>query len=378
MVGHDSHALHAWMVSKTLDRRSIGLVIVVLALASPAAADRIQLRPRADTEGPQVYLGDIADLEGRHAEALVELVVAQFKPKTTRMTISLAALRKRLRAKQINVATISLVGFAKCQVVRHLPPPAPIVAETTAPIVANSIDDLHVDGPTTLREHFDHWLPQHLQLPSEEIVIELSTKEIKSLAVSAQRDRFEFQLHGQARLGKLAITINRFSGQELVERIHVRPMVKRQRMAVVVKDRIKAGEPYTSDNVELRQVQMDRDRGQPVEAIDQVIGMMARSTVKPGAMLFEKDLRKPYLVRKGQLITARCIAGNLMVKTVGRAEADGALDDIVMVRNEQASRGRKDPKATYFIRVTGRNQGMVTEGERGFRKDQMRNGEPNG
>lgn len=68
-------------------------------------------------------------------------------------------------------------------------------------------------------------------------------------------------------------------------------------------------------------------------APDQVLGAVMTRSVRAGTVLTPSLLKPPALVRRGDYITILAITGGLQVRMEGEALADGALGDMIRVRN---------------------------------------------
>ncbi|MEZ5563320.1 MAG: flagellar basal body P-ring formation chaperone FlgA [Gammaproteobacteria bacterium] len=65
----------------------------------------------------------------------------------------------------------------------------------------------------------------------------------------------------------------------------------------------------------------------------QVLGQRLRRSLEAGAPVTAALLDAPLLVRRGQQVTLEAMAGNFAVRVAGVAQADGALGQLIEVRN---------------------------------------------
>ena len=89
-----------------------------------------------------------------------------------------------------------------------------------------------------------------------------------------------------------------------------------------------------------------------------LVGQVAAKMMRQGAIVYPEQIKSPRMVRRGQIITVRCIFGGLEVKTIARAREDGAAGDIIQVRNE---RSRDD----YPVKVTAMGHAVALLAEPG-------------
>ncbi len=352
-----------------------------------AAGGSIRLRRVAKISDAKVRLSDVAVLEGG-AAAVGGLVIGQLADGDDATTVTLAAVRKLLEKRQVEIVGLTVGGYMKTKVTRvreaasedaeptHVPvgvlPPA-------GPVVANSIDPIALNLPRTLRQRLADAIVQLSGMPRRQISIKLSPVDARILDVAAEAGRYEFRARGKSWLGKLAITIHHYDQHDRrIGTYHVRPHITRQMSAVVVRQHLRPGDLITRDNVAVKLVQIDKEQGVPVAKLTEALGMTARSALRPNAVLCHTHLRQPLLVRKGQTIDVRCFTDGVIVAMKARALEDGRLDDVVKVRNERAvrqrggRRGRQvDGDPVFYVRVTGRQQAAVgTPGSINLNKDE--------
>ncbi len=77
-----------------------------------------------------------------------------------------------------------------------------------------------------------------------------------------------------------------------------------------------------------------------------VVGMEILSAVREGQSIALHQLRKPLLVKRGEIIRVRARAAGVQVTTTARATEDGSLGDIIMVES-------LENRAKYAAHVTG-------------------------
>ncbi|MGY6707027.1 MAG: flagellar basal body P-ring formation chaperone FlgA [Rhizobiaceae bacterium] len=66
---------------------------------------------------------------------------------------------------------------------------------------------------------------------------------------------------------------------------------------------------------------------------EEAVGMVARSTLLPGRMMYTTAMRQPYLVETGAPARVMFVNGSLSISIVGVPLQSGAAGDLVRVRN---------------------------------------------
>jgi flagella basal body P-ring formation protein FlgA len=93
------------------------------------------------------------------------------------------------------------------------------------------------------------------------------------------------------------------------------------------------GELVGSTDIELQKRRISADIGPIISEIDDIVGKEARRNLSPGNTLNYADLRSPELVRRGDLVTLVSTGSGLKVSMQGKAMANGAAGDRILVTN---------------------------------------------
>lgn len=105
-------------------------------------------------------------------------------------------------------------------------------------------------------------------------------------------------------------------------------------------------------------------QGRHVQDIDHVIGRFARRPLGPRTLLLYGDLKKPTLVKKGDIVDVQYKNGCIKLTLKTRSLEDGALGDTIsllgytngtLVKNIN----KKGRKKTIMARITGPNQAVM-------------------
>lgn len=327
------------------------LVAVAQLFAAGPASHSIRLHDEAAVTQTHIRLCDVAEIEGNHAQALADLVVSQFEPGLRQATVTLEGLRETLNTHGVHWGLISLRGYSACLVHRVLPDPEPISATPAWP-VSNPIDEVVLTTPVTLRDRINQFIEQLAGVDRADLRITFTDRDATVLDQGVWRDRFEIEPLASAPLGRVPLVIRQYRGDRVVDTHRILADVARRTMAVVAKKTIGRGQTFAPGDVEIREVYLDDNVSQPVTELAQAIGQVAGSVVRAGAVVRADQLRSPVMVRRGQLITVRCLSGGLVLKTVGRASEDGQLDQLIGVRNDRT-------RQSFTVRVTGLQEGIV-------------------
>lgn len=334
------------------------VMVLALALGTPVWADSIQLTGEARVGTGDVKLRDVARLEGPEAEKLGDVVVSNLADRE--MFVSIDSIRDLLTKRNTNWGLISLRGYAKCRVQRIEAPAAPGPAEIEiaepAVVVANPKREVVLDGPATVKDRIVGLVTKMTDSSRDDLRITFASDDTRLLAQPAVGgDRYEFEPQSSTGLGRVPVIVRRWHGERLMATDRVSAVVARRYLAVVAAGTVSRGDTFTSDDVEIKEVFLDQTRGTPMSDLSRVIGQECTAQIRKGAVVFAGGVKSPVLVKRGELMTVRSVAGSLVVKTTARAGEEGTLDQIIQVRNER-SRG------AFYVKVTGSQEGLVVAG----------------
>jgi flagella basal body P-ring formation protein FlgA len=117
---------------------------------------------------------------------------------------------------------------------------------------------------------------------------------------------------------------------------------------VIATEQIPRGAVITAAHIELRTMEHSvkaNDRRKPVGSVESLIGMEARQTIAPGAVVYTDQVQSPLLVKRGELITISSAAGGIRVRTTVRALQDRSQGELVQVES-LATKERFDARVT--------------------------------
>jgi flagella basal body P-ring formation protein FlgA len=129
----------------------------------------------------------------------------------------------------------------------------------------------------------------------------------------------------------------------------VKPVVETTEMVVVTRRALNRGDVIRDADVELQPIDPKTQRLQIATERHAVVGMELLYAINEGQTINLSQLRKPLLIKRGEVIRVRARAAGVQITTTARATEDGALGDIVMVES-------LENRAKYPTYVTGSQQ----------------------
>lgn len=334
----------------------MGVVLSWTALAEGVELTVVELQREAWVRGPEVRLGEIARIEGPAAGELSGEVVARFSGGSG-LQVKLADIERILERRAVHRGLIVVRGHVGCQVRQaERVEEGQRVADLAK---ANPQEEVTVEARRIggrLRQQVEDVLRRMAGERGEELEIRFAEAEERQLDQAVEGRRIEIQPQSQVFPGRIPVVI-RFQGPEgSWQTLRVTAEVGWRTEAVVLKRGISRGQVLSREDLEVRPVVI-RTMGQPVRDVERAVGKAARGILRAGTILLEEYLEPAVLVRRGELVTVRCRQGALMVTTVGRAMEDGALGQVIEVRNEKS-------RQSFLARVSGSGEVLVTEDSR--------------
>lgn len=340
-------------------------VLLMCLVVAPADANSIRLRAEATVHDATITLADIAELTGDQAAAMGGQVVGHFVGDGDRMVVKLDQVRRTLEAAHANWGLLSLGGYQQCEVRRVPLQSPPGSADRSEAAASDSVSD----DSGVLRKQVVHTIHQLASVSADHLRIRFDERDEQRLTKDVAGARYEIEPRTSDVIGRVLLSVRRYEAGKPVERFTVTADVERRAEVIVATRHINRGERFEAEAVERRTVWLSEKR-QPLNETSLVVGQQAASVLNTGDYVYPDDVRTPILVQRGERVTVRCLSGNLVLRTVGRAVEEGAMDEIIRIRNEGSNE-------TFRARVTGRLQAVVrmeADG-RAPRKDEQAGGE---
>lgn len=332
------------------------LAAVMTLTPSLAASDTgtIRLHDVAGATGSPITLEEVAELEGVPARALAATVVGHLEDGITRITITDADVRRALDDAGVNWALVSLQGFQRCRVERIEPRDAGAKSVDADPraVASNPANEVRLDAETSLRALVERQLVAAAGGEAEDVRMTFSERDAARLDVSAMTTRYEVTPQSSTGLGRVPVQIVRYESDRPADRFTVAATVERRVRAVVATETLRPGDRIGPGSVEVRDVYLDQMPESPLDRAELAHGQVADGRIIEGGVLFPDDIRSRVLVKRGELVTVRAIAGNVVVRTVARAAEDGSLDQRIRLRHDQS-------RETFTAVVAGRRSCVI-------------------
>lgn len=328
----------------------IGLIALaaLLAFAPPAiagaedtasAVTRVTLRStvRLNPSAAPLTLADLARIEGPQRDALSALPIdpgANIAPKRW-STISLDTVREQLaQAPGVNHGALVVSG-ADIQITRvgaregdH--------AEGTGPAAK-----ARPTGPV-LRDHIERWVYARLRTKPSATRLRFNERDADLLSTPTTGRIVEIAEHGRSEQMSLRIAI--YENERIIEDTTIRfeALIQRQVRVSTTQIRRRTGISEAQTTLETRWLPPT----EPIADPQGCLGQVTRNTIDPGSVLLTSMLEPPVVIKRGEMVSARSLAGSVSVAMTVRAMKDGRMGELIELES-------RDRKQKFTARVAG-------------------------
>jgi len=327
------------------------LTIALCTLASPIWAGEVRLRSDCRAQGTLVRLAEVAEFvdvpdDDRHELEQLPLFPAP-RPGLAR-TVTAQHVRETMSLYGLSQPKLRISG--QCRVVgNEAATPADIAlqpatysstqAETSQAESLSGVVSARLIAYLQSKERIrTEWTVEpQLTGPQAESIAEMVNPEITG-GQAPWTGRQVFSIRDRNVGGGKSMTI--------------KADVARIARAIVAKRQLATGTMIGTDDVELAEVNPLALGASTVLNIDDAIGKEIAQTVAAGQVLASTALRRPLVVKRGEMITVYSVAAGIQVKASAKALADAALGDVILL---QATETKKQ----FQGRVTAPQEAMV-------------------
>ena len=328
-------------------------LVVMVACAQSHGQSEISLRGHVRVKpGASLVLRDVAKLSGAEAEALGDVVIIENideEPADSSgwVFVDTHRVHEAIDAQgKVHWGKIALSGL-ECAVKAVTPRVVEKTRSTRIVASAQAKDD----GRPTLRRHIRLNLLRLLRVAPEDLRITFDESDDAFLDTL-----LEGQAVGIRQIGKserMAMRITLYEGDVLSSTRTLRALVLVRRDVAIARTAQRRGKVIGIDDIATEERWMAAHL-EPV-APENVIGLVARSTIQIGHMFTASDLVAPIVVKRGEKIKVHSIAGGFAVEIDARAMSDGRDGEVI----EFQKMGTRDRKSRFFARVNGPGVAVV-------------------
>ena len=286
-------------------------IVALLAAAAWSAADTVTLKNEAYVKGPYVTLGEVADIQGEHAEALALVELAPAALPGSSKKFDAALLKSRIANAGLSVESLQFAG----------------ASNTVATTLHNELTpDMMIAELRTFIESEMPWEPEDtsidIALPTQEVVVPDGALEIRWWPNPQYRwvgpgvFRGEIQVDG-----------------EVKRTILVRAQIEAYSDVLVAATDIPRGKLISTSDLQIEKRAMSMLKGSVLSRPEEIVGQVARSTIFPGQVITTRQIAPRQLVKRNQNVVVEATAGALVVRSQARALMNACAGDVIVCMN---------------------------------------------
>jgi flagella basal body P-ring formation protein FlgA len=325
-------------------------VFALLLAAATGLAGEVQLRGFHEARGTLVRLGDVAEFHGVSEEQRTQIEqLPLFPAPQTGIVRKLSAqdVRETMSLYGLSLPTLRITGECRIQGTGEAEPAksdnielaSATISEPEPP--ASTADQLAVKLIAYLQSKDrirTQWTAKPLLTkPQQDAISAMQRPEVAG-GQSPWTGRQAFNVRDRAAMGAKAVTF--------------KADVERIAQAWTAKRNLAAGDVVGEDDVELSEINPNSLTSSVVVNIDDAVGLEVKQPIAAGQIVQTLSLRRPLVVKRGELITVLSVAAGVQVKATAKALAEAALGDVILLEAVET-------KKQFQGRVTGPQEAMV-------------------
>ena len=302
-----------WLLSLSL------ATLLCVPLASWGASIVITAPPEAQVQGPQITLGDVAEIQGEPADTVArmrQVLLGQAPPAGVERLLSKSTLVTQLKHQGLWTQELQYQGPLQIRVLR----------------ASQRLDPQHMEP--VVRQALSRRLAQTTQ--------STSIREIRGLRpvfVSLGPVQYEVTMPGRSGwLGATSFTLTIQVAGKVEKQLHGTATIAVAQEVVSLVRPVAQGEIITADAVSRTRVPVTQPLRQVVTQPEEVIGKHARRSLAGNAPLSTQDVTAVHVVHRGDMVRIVLESPLIKVSTPGEALEAGKPGDTIRVKNTSSKR----------------------------------------
>lgn len=319
-------------------------VALLLIVAERANGDSVRIHDQTGSDGPEVTLSQVAELDGEYANRFADVVVGRFDADENRVEIEASAIVKAIREQGAKLGLLDLQGFGRCTVHRTFTEPAQAEKSASEPAIANAdangadlespAEPVTVYTPTTVRALIEQAIRQRIGIDGASLEIRFSERDEELLNSSAVAGRYEVEPVVEPTLGRVSFNVYAFNGTKRVGGGQiVRVDISRRVVAVIAGEAITRGTLINRRQVRLREVLVNDPTQTYLTETSLVVGQVASKSIKPGALVTAEEIKMPTAVGRRERVSVELRSPGVKITFIGMAMGEGAVGEVIEVEN---------------------------------------------
>jgi len=315
---------------------------VLLLIAESAKSDSLRVHDVAGSDGPDVLLAHVAELEGEYANRFADVVVGRFVADESRIEIKTSLILEAIRDEGAKLGLLDLSGFTRVIVHRTFRESAreTDTADEQTPVAnVESLtrgEPVTVYTPTTVKALIEQTIAKRIGIDVSALKITFNDRDSELLNQSAVAGRYEVQPLAEPTLGAVTFKVTGYNGTQATDNGKtISARVQQRVIAVVAGEKIGRGDTIHRRQVRLREVLID-DAMQPYLGDTALVtGQVADGTIQPGELITAGSVKLPIAVTRRQRVSVELNSGGIKIAFNGVAQDEGAVGETIEILNSK-------------------------------------------
>ncbi len=274
----------------------------------------VRLLDQATVAGPDITLGDVAQLAGDEKpflDRLGRMVLEQAAPVGSSVVLNRSAVNSALSREGYSTGAVVWEGSDACRVLTQ-------------------VQDV---SPDQLLESAKLFIRVQTGEDAKNLDIKLLSP-TKSIKMPAGKLEIHFRpsLIGQYE-GVQILTAECSTDGHAGRVIPVRLNTQIFRLVVVTKKEVRKGEKFTNANIGFDRLPSDKVSKGTLQKLEDVLGRSAGMDLKAGTPVRFSEINDPPMIHRGEVVQGLVITGNVEISVSVRAQTDGRAGEEIVVEN---------------------------------------------
>jgi flagellar basal body P-ring formation protein FlgA len=295
------------------------VALLCVPLVGWGASIMITVQPEAQIQGPQITLGDVAEIQGEPADTVArmrQVRLGQAPPAGVERLLSKSTIVTQLKHQGLWTQELQFQGALQSRVMR----------------ASQRLDPQHMEP--VVRQALSRRLPQTTQPTSIRNI-----RGLRPVFVPLGPVQYEVTLPGRhGLLGPTSFTLTIQVAGKVEKQLHGAATIAVAQEVVSLVRPVAQGEIITADAVSRTQVPVTRPLRQVVTQPGDVIGKHARRSLAGNTPLSMQDVTAVPVVHRGDMVRIVLESPLIKVSTPGEALEAGKPGDTIRVKNTSSNR----------------------------------------
>lgn len=287
-------------------------LLAIATLVCFGAGDVSVVLPNtASSTGLEIFVSEIAEVKGDDPALVARVKAASlgYAPapgyhRTLRADLIEASLQSALPGVDIDVS-----GAPRCR-----------ISPATQVIEGASITDIAATALRTTLMGVDASAKPEGKVPD----LEIPSGSVEPRIVAALREKEIYP-------GLRAVPVEIWFGDRLYRTLHVQFRVSVWQRRAILRQAVNVRQALHAGLFETKRVGVDSARGEQALSMSELAGAIALKPMAAGSIVFERDVFREVVVRRGDQVTVRVKKGSVNVTDVGVVQADARMGERVSV-----------------------------------------------